>query len=149
MGGTSFSSSSSYSSLSSSTYAYAILKLQVGSSNTGRSLQRDLNRIAESADISTSKGFNYVLQETIVALLWHSDYCISGYSSVTIIVAARGVPDLPLIKSNEQLKKAFQKLASISSSNIMGVEVLWTPQKEDDSLTEQQMLKDYPLLRPL
>ncbi|KAI7733468.1 hypothetical protein M8C21_008393 [Ambrosia artemisiifolia] len=39
-------------------------------------------------------------------------------------------------------------MASIPSSNIMGVQVLWTPQKEDDSLTKQKMFKDYPMLRP-
>ncbi|KAK1421538.1 hypothetical protein QVD17_23953 [Tagetes erecta] len=182
----------------------SVLKLQVGSLGTGRSLQKDLNRIAESADTSTSKGLHYVLQESILALLRHSDYCISGYSYVdvkksvedcekqfdqlsieergkfdeetlvnvdnikkksattqtsnglsneyivvTIIVASCGVLELPPIKSNAQLKEALQKLASIPSSNLMGAEVLWTPQKEDDSLTEQEMLKDYPLLHPL
>ncbi|KAK1421535.1 hypothetical protein QVD17_23950 [Tagetes erecta] len=154
----------------------SVLKLQIGSLGTGRLLQKDLNRIAELADTSTSRGFNYVLQEAILALLRHSDYCVSGYSSmdvkksvgeckkqfnkvaneergksdeVTIIVAARGVPELPPIKSSAQLKEALQKLASIRSSNIMGANVLWTPQKEDDSLTEQEMREDYPMLHPL
>ncbi|KAM0056091.1 hypothetical protein Hdeb2414_s0006g00214061 [Helianthus debilis subsp. tardiflorus] len=177
----------------------------VGSLATGRSLQRDLNRIAEVVDTSTKKGWHFVLQESILSLLRHSHDCISGYSSVdvkrstvecekrfnqlsveergkfdeetlvninnnvrkksattqssnglpneyivvTIIVAARGVPELPPVESSAQLKEALQKLASIPSSNIMAVQVLWTPQKEDDSLTEQKMLKDYPLLRPL
>ncbi|MFS8018754.1 hypothetical protein Hanom_Chr15g01395761 [Helianthus anomalus] len=172
----------------------SVVKLQVGSLATGRSLQRDLNRIAEVVDTSTKKGWHFVLQESILSLLRHSHDCISGYSSkrfnqlsveergkfdeetlvninnnvrkksattqssnglpneylvVTIIVAARGVPELPPVKSSAQLKEALQKLASIPSSNIMAVQVLWTPQKEDDSLTEQKMLKDYPLLRPL
>ncbi|KAK1421537.1 hypothetical protein QVD17_23952 [Tagetes erecta] len=60
---------------------------------------------------------------------------INEYIVVTIIVAARGVPELPPIKSTTQLQKALQKLASIPSSNIMGARVLWTPQKEDDHLT--------------
>ncbi|KAF5765381.1 hypothetical protein HanRHA438_Chr15g0715551 [Helianthus annuus] len=182
----------------------SVVKLQVGSLATGRSLQRDLNRIAEVVDTSTKKGWHFVLQESILSLLRHSHDCISGYSSVdvkrstvecekrfnqlsveergkfdeetlvninnnvrkksattssnglpneyivvTIIVAARGVPELPPVESSAQLKEALQKLASIPSSNIMAVQVLWTPQKEDDSLTEQKMLKDYPLLRPL
>ncbi|KAK1421536.1 hypothetical protein QVD17_23951 [Tagetes erecta] len=181
----------------------SVLRLQVGSLGSGRSLQKDLNRIAESADTSTSKGFHYVLQESILALLRHSDHCISGYSSVdvkksvdecekrynqlsieergkfdeetlvnvnnikkksatsqssekllneyivvTIIVAARGVPQLPRIKNSAELKKALENLASIPSSNIMGAEVLWTPQKEDDCLTEQEMHEDYPRLHP-
>ncbi|KAJ0693878.1 hypothetical protein HanPI659440_Chr15g0602421 [Helianthus annuus] len=182
----------------------SVVKLQVGSLATGRSLQRDLNRIAEVVDTSTKKGWHFVLQESILSLLRHSHDCISGYSSVdvkrstvecekrfnqlsveergkfdeetlvninnnvrkksattssnglpneyivvTIIVAARGVPELPPVESSAQLKEALQKLASIPSSNIMAIQVLWTPQKEDDSLREQKMLKDYPLLRPL
>ncbi|KAI3704302.1 hypothetical protein L1987_74518 [Smallanthus sonchifolius] len=62
----------------------SVVKLQIGSLGTGRSLQKDLNRIAEWVDTSTSKGFNYVLQETILALLRHSDCYISGYSSVDL-----------------------------------------------------------------
>ncbi|ONI04782.1 hypothetical protein PRUPE_6G339400 [Prunus persica] len=60
-----------------------VLKLQVGLLGMGRALQRDLNRIAETADTSTSEGLGYVLTETTLALLRHPDYCISGYSSVS------------------------------------------------------------------
>ncbi|XP_071708721.1 FLUCTUATING-LIGHT-ACCLIMATION protein 1, chloroplastic-like [Rutidosis leptorrhynchoides] len=65
---------------------------------------------------------------------------------VTIIAAAIGVHKLPPVKSNEQLKEALQKLASIPSENILAAEVLWTPQEENDILTKQQVLEDYPLL---
>ncbi|TYK29721.1 hypothetical protein E5676_scaffold3607G00340 [Cucumis melo var. makuwa] len=56
----------------------------VGLLGMGRGLQRDLNRIAESADTSTPEGLCYVLTETILALLRHPDYCISGYSSIDV-----------------------------------------------------------------
>ncbi|XP_076907465.1 uncharacterized protein LOC143563927 [Bidens hawaiensis] len=59
-----------------------LVVFKVGSLNTGRSLQQDINRIAEVADTSTSKGWNFVLQESILSLLWHSNYSISGYSLV-------------------------------------------------------------------
>lgn len=182
----------------------SVCKLQVGLLGMGRSLQRDLNRIAEAADTSTPEGLSFVLQETTLSLLRHPDYCISGYSSVdvkrsveegekrfnqlsieergkfdeetlvnvnnirkqsttsqrsngfrneyiviTIIVAAGGVHKLPPINSSAQLKEALQKLASIPSSRIMAVEVLWTPQNENDTLTERELLEDYSLLRPL
>ncbi|KAG8649726.1 hypothetical protein MANES_08G127900v8 [Manihot esculenta] len=58
----------------------SVLKLQVGLLGMGRSLQRDLNRIAEIADTSSSDGLSYVLTETSLALLRYPDYCISGYS---------------------------------------------------------------------
>ncbi|KAK1410745.1 hypothetical protein QVD17_37284 [Tagetes erecta] len=181
----------------------SVLKLQVGLSGTARSLQKDLNHIAETADTSSPNGFKYILQETTLSVLQHPDFCISGSSSVevkkgedeceklfkqisveernkfdeetlvnfnnikkqshdevsdgvcsqyivvTIIVAASGVHELPPIKSSELLKCALQKLASIPSNNILAAEVLWTPQKENDCLTEQEMLENFPLLRRL
>uniref|UniRef100_A0A6M2F3K8 DUF1517 domain-containing protein n=1 Tax=Populus davidiana TaxID=266767 RepID=A0A6M2F3K8_9ROSI len=181
-----------------------VLKLQVGLLGMGRSLQRDLDRIAEVADTSSSEGLNYVLTETSLALLRHPDYCISGYSFVdvkrsmedgekrfnqlsieergkfdeetlvnvnsikrqstgskrsngfsneyiviTILVAAEGVYKLPTINGSGDLKEALQKLGSIPASKILAVEVLWTPQNENDTLSERELLEDYPLLRPL
>ncbi|XP_047153238.1 uncharacterized protein LOC124824776 [Vigna umbellata] len=181
-----------------------VLKLQVGLLGMGRTLQRDLNRIAEVADTSTPQGLHFVLTETTLALLRHPDYCISAYSSVdikrgiedgekrfnqlsieergkfdeetlvnvnsikrqstrsqrangfsneyiviTILAAAEGEHKLPTINGSGNLKDALQKLASIPSSKLLAVEVLWTPQNENDTLSERELLEDYPLLRPL
>ncbi|KAB5556345.1 hypothetical protein DKX38_007254 [Salix brachista] len=182
----------------------AASQFAVGLLGMGRSLQRDLNRIAEVADTSSSEGLSYVLTETSLALLRHPDYCISGYSSVdvkrsmedgekrfnqlsieergkfgeetlvnvnsikrqstsskrsngfsneyiviTVLVAAEGVYKLPSINGSGDLKEALQKLGSISANKILAVEVLWTPQNENDTLSERELLEDYPLLRPL
>ncbi|KAF5784433.1 hypothetical protein HanXRQr2_Chr11g0519491 [Helianthus annuus] len=163
----------------------SVLKLQVGLSGIARSLQKDLNQIAETADTSTPKGFGHILQGgsekgsrritnarkdlmnflkkkgiNLTRRLWStsttseskvevSDAVCNKYVVVTIIVAASGAHELPPIKTRELVKIALQKLASISSNNILAVEVLWTPQKENDTLTEQNMLQDYPLLHPL
>ncbi|XP_010674876.2 uncharacterized protein LOC104890957 isoform X1 [Beta vulgaris subsp. vulgaris] len=182
----------------------SVIKLQVGLLGMARSLQSDLNRIAETADTSTPEGLNYVLTETMLALLRHPDYCISAYSSVdikksieegekrfnqlsieergkfdeetlvnvnsikrqstrssratgysneyiviTILVAAEGVNKLPTINGSMDLKEALQKLGSIPSSKTMAVEVLWTPQNENDTLSERELLEDYPFLKPL
>ncbi|KAJ7978081.1 Myelin-associated oligodendrocyte basic protein [Quillaja saponaria] len=181
-----------------------VLKLQVGLLGLGRLLQKDLNRIAETADTSSSEGLSYILTETTLSLLRHPDYCISGYSSVdlkrsiedvekrfnqlsieergkfdeetlvnvnnikkqsmtsqrpnsfrneyiviTILVAAEGVHKVPAINGSGDLKEALQKLGSIPSSKLLAVEVLWTPQNENDTLSERELLEDYPLLRPL
>ncbi|KAK1259128.1 hypothetical protein QJS04_geneDACA010198 [Acorus gramineus] len=182
----------------------SVIKLQVGLLGMARSFQRDLDRIAEIANTSTSEGLSYVLTETTLALLRHPDCCISAYSSVdvkrsiedgekrfnqlsieergkfdeetlvnvnnikrqsttrqrsngfsneyiviTILVAAEGVHKLPIINSSADLKDALQKLGSIPSRKTMAVEVLWTPQNENDTLSERELLEDYPLLRPL
>lgn len=182
----------------------SVLKLQVGLLGLARSIQKDLDRIAETANTSTPEGLNYVLTETVLALLRHPDFCISGYSSVdikrsieageerfnqlsieergkfneetlvnisgirkrstgsqrsevfsneyiviTIVVAAEGEHKLPVINSNRDLKEALKKLGSIPSHQTLAVEVLWTPQNENDTLSERELLQDYPLLRPL
>ncbi|KAL5218183.1 hypothetical protein ABZP36_018867 [Zizania latifolia] len=77
----------------------------------------------------------------------------SGFSNeyivITILVAAEGVHKLPSINSSGDLKIALQKLGAIPSSKILAVEVLWTPQNENDTLSERELLEDYALLRPL
>ncbi|XP_050374758.1 uncharacterized protein LOC126792357 [Argentina anserina] len=62
----------------------------VNLSNTRRAVQMDLNEIAETADPSTQQGLIYVLRDTAAALLRQPDYCISGYSCITILLAAHG-----------------------------------------------------------
>ncbi|KAG5229783.1 Myelin-associated oligodendrocyte basic protein [Salix suchowensis] len=71
------------------------------------------------------------------------------YIVITVLVAAEGVYKLPSINGSGDLKEALQKLGSISANKILVVEVLWTPQNENDTLSERELLEDYPLLRPL
>jgi uncharacterized membrane protein len=93
------------------------------------------------------------------------------------LVAAEGEHKLPSINGSENLKEALQKLGSILSSKLLvrsvivpshfqmllvlffftrffynylqAVEVLWTPQNENDTLSELELLEYYPLLLPL
>ncbi|CAN6915328.1 unnamed protein product [Brassica oleracea] len=77
----------------------------------------------------------------------------SGFSNeyivVTILVAAEGTHKLQPINGTADMKEALQKIGSIPRNKIMAVEVLWTPQNEKDTLSERELLEDYPLLRPL
>jgi len=52
-------------------------RLQVGLLAEGRSLQTELNRIAETAD-TNSEGRTEVLQEASLALLRHPEYVYAG-----------------------------------------------------------------------
>ncbi|KAI7738336.1 hypothetical protein M8C21_027539 [Ambrosia artemisiifolia] len=71
----------------------------------------------------------------------------NAYIVVTILVYAWYHRwKLPPVTSSEQLKEALQNLASIPSDYIINVEVLWNPQHENDFLTEEELLKDYPLM---
>ncbi|KAI5067214.1 hypothetical protein GOP47_0017742 [Adiantum capillus-veneris] len=191
------------STLFTSTRKTSVLKLQVGLLGMARSLQQDLDRIAERADTSTPTGLHHILTETVLSLLRHPDFCISGYSSadlkrdseageklfnelsleerakfdeetivnvnnifrrgpskpksgfnneyivVTVLVAAEGAFKLPAINSNADLKEALRELGSIPKDQVLAVEVLWTPQDQNDTLSERELLRDYPLLRSL
>ncbi len=66
------SGDSAYDSSASSTVS--LTKLQVGLLSEARSLQEDLNRIAEVADTGSTTGLSQVLQETTLALLRHPEY---------------------------------------------------------------------------
>ncbi|XP_024384563.1 FLUCTUATING-LIGHT-ACCLIMATION protein 1, chloroplastic [Physcomitrium patens] len=182
----------------------SVVKLQVGLLGMARTLQKDLDRIANQADTTTAEGLHSVLTETCLALMRHPEYCTSAFAStdvnrsaagaeerfnnlsleerakfdaetlinvnnlrkkimaapkserlnneyivVTILVAADGEFKLPAINSNADLKAALRKLGSIPTDAIQSVEVLWTPQDEDDTLNERELLRDYPLLLSL
>ncbi|MED6118680.1 hypothetical protein PIB30_005152 [Stylosanthes scabra] len=68
------------------------------------------------------------------------------YIVITILVAARGIHKLPSINGAEDLKTTLGKLRSIPSSNLFAGEVLWTPQKDDETLSEDELIEDYPQL---
>uniref|UniRef100_A0ACD5WTK5 Uncharacterized protein n=1 Tax=Avena sativa TaxID=4498 RepID=A0ACD5WTK5_AVESA len=70
------------------------------------------------------------------------------YIVVTIIVAANGALRFPKITRPADLQAVVEKLNSIHASDIQGIHVLWTPQEENDILTEEKLLADYPHLRP-
>lgn len=182
----------------------SVLKIQVGLSGEAHSLQRELTKLAGAVDTSEKEGLHFILTESAVALLRHSNFWISGYSSVerrwsleavekefkqlsaqerekydieslvnvdnikiqrscipnknklgkdyivvTILVAIKGAPSLPVIRSTEDLRKALNYLNSISSKKNLAVEVLWSPQDTNDTLSEDELLENYPLLRPI
>ncbi|BBN03963.1 hypothetical protein MPTK1_3g00940 [Marchantia polymorpha subsp. ruderalis] len=182
----------------------SVLKLQVGLLGIARNLQSDLERIADRADTSTTRGLHYVLTETVLALLRQPDMCILGTSSadvkrsvesgerrfnqlsleergkfdeetlvnvdgnrkkdiergrndgfgneyivVTVLVAAEGEYKLPAIYSNSDMREALKTLGSIPADRLQGVEILWTPQDKNDTLTERDLLRNYPLLKSL
>jgi len=54
--------------------AVSVAKVQVGLLSEARSLQADLDRLAQNADTSTSAGLTQLLQETTLSLLRHPEY---------------------------------------------------------------------------
>ncbi|KAJ3697770.1 hypothetical protein LUZ61_001475 [Rhynchospora tenuis] len=140
-----------------------VIKLQVCLLGSARSFQRDLDQLAEKADTSTKAGLSHVLTEASSSLLRHTDSCISAYSSLDSVKDAQKLfnqlsieerakfDEETLVNLNNIKRQTSVSHSSSSFSNeyIVAVQVLWTPQKEGDTLPESRVLADYPLLRPL
>ncbi|KAK2643293.1 hypothetical protein Ddye_025056 [Dipteronia dyeriana] len=71
------------------------------------------------------------------------------YMVVTILVSFPGNRKVPIVKNSEDLDQALKKLKIYNSKiTLMGVNVLWTPQKANEILSREKLQKLYPLLRP-
>lgn len=69
---------------------------------------------------------------------------------VTLLVATTCAVDVPAkINNLQDLKQALQALGSVGSEQVVGVELLWTPQAEGDYYTKDEIISDYPHLRQL
>jgi uncharacterized membrane protein len=73
---------------------------------------------------------------------------VSGeYIVVTLLVGTQGKLQLPAINGSEDMQRALSQLGSISSDQLLALEVLWTPQAEGDVLTRDDVLAEYPNLK--
>lgn len=183
----------------------SVARLQVGLLAKARHLQDDLNRLATSADTSSSAGLTKVLQESTLSLLRHPEYWayadtdtittkltsaeaefnrlalmerskfsyeavsnvnnqLSGnspaalpdaddsresgeYIIATLIVATQGKLALPDVHSEQTVRSALNQIGAISSDTLMAVEILWTPQASGETLTNDEVLAQYPNLK--
>ncbi|CAI5475412.1 unnamed protein product [Closterium sp. Yama58-4] len=128
----------------------SVVQLQVGLLGAARRLQADLERIADRADVTSQDGLHYLLQETILALLRHPDYCVYGFSSsATYRDATAGETAFNRASMEERRKFQEETVVNVGGDELQGVEVLWTPQDPSDSLTAHDILSDYPSMRML
>jgi len=83
-----------------------------------------------------------------------SSYGTRTQAVVSIVAAIRGKSDAFLgrngVRSSADVKRVLQSLASEAltdeGDNVMGVEVLWTPSEPGTSLTDRDIISDYPEL---
>lgn len=69
------------------------------------------------------------------------------YIIITLVVGAEGKLELPTINNSEDLQQALGQLGSIGSDRLLAIEVLWTPQAEGDTLSQDDILAQYPNLK--
>jgi len=70
----------------------------------------------------------------------------SEYIVVTILLAVSGdsLSKLPTLRSSEDLTSALSAIGSVPEDNLLAVEILWEPQSEDYTLTNDEVLTIYP-----
>ncbi|GMH41906.1 hypothetical protein BSKO_09816 [Bryopsis sp. KO-2023] len=68
------------------------------------------------------------------------------YIVVTILVALEGGLDLPKVTNREELMTTLNRLGAVTVDQVMAVEVLWVPQDDQDSYTQEELLQEYPNL---
>jgi len=78
-----------------------------------------------------------------------SDETPAEYIVVTILAGVQGKLNLPDIKNANDLRQALRQLGSTGSENLLAVEVIWTPQAEGDTLSNDDLLAAYPDLKRL
>jgi uncharacterized membrane protein len=69
------------------------------------------------------------------------------YIVVTLLVGTQSKLQLPAINTAEDLRRSLSQLGSVSSDQLLALEVLWTPQAEGDVLTRDDLLAEYPNLK--
>ena len=74
---------------------------------------------------------------------------INEYILVTIIAACDGGLKLPAVTDSAELRTALKRVGAIRADALQAVEVIWTPQEDGDTLTEEELLADYPMLNVL
>jgi uncharacterized membrane protein len=72
------------------------------------------------------------------------------YIVVTVLVATRQpLGGLQKLDGRQGLDGVLAELGSVAASNLLGLEVVWTPADPEDSLTATDLMTTYPELRSL
>lgn len=69
------------------------------------------------------------------------------YIIVTLVVGVEGKLELPKINSSGDMEKALRQIGGVGSDRLLAMEILWTPQAEDDSLSSDDIMENYPNLK--
>jgi uncharacterized membrane protein len=72
---------------------------------------------------------------------------VGQYLVVTLIVAT-GYPEFTALQtpSIKDLEATLQRLGTLLTSDVLAVEIMWSPENPDDTLTEDELITEYPEL---
>ncbi len=72
----------------------------------------------------------------------HSEYIV-----VTLLVGTQAKLQFPKINSDEDMKQVLRQIGSLSADNLLAIEVIWAPQADDDNLSSDDIMTNYPDMR--
>jgi uncharacterized membrane protein len=102
-----------------------------------------------NAEVLSNVGGRVLQGKTTAALPSESSSGLedpSEYIVVTLLLAVAGetLSKLPTLRSSADLQSALSVIGSVPTDNLLAVEVLWEPQSEDYTLTNDEVLTIYP-----
>ncbi len=71
------------------------------------------------------------------------------YIAITILVATKKDLKLNNSANNELITEALRLIGSISSNDLIALEVIWQPEGEGETLREEELITQYPNLKHL
>ena len=71
------------------------------------------------------------------------------YIAITILVATKNDLRMKNSANSESITEALRLLGSISSNELMALEVIWQPEGEGETLREEELITKYPNLKHL
>ena len=101
-----------------------------------------------NAEITSN--FNGAIQQRNSSLSQPGDASQSNeYIAVTIILASKKVLSLNAESSSENLEENLRVIGSISSNDLLALEIIWQPEATGDVFTYEDLVTAYPNLKHL
>ena len=74
---------------------------------------------------------------------------INEYIAVTVLIASRRTLNFREVITSEELTTSLQTLGSITSTDLMALEVIWQPEGYREALSAEELVTKYPNLKHL
>lgn len=112
----------------------AVAQVQVGMTTGARSLQPELNRLAQTVDTSSASGRSQLLQEACLALLRHPEYWVYGAATATVTHLEQAEAQFNQYSLAERSKFTTETLSNLDNQVR---ELSLAPETATQSLAEQ------------
>lgn len=101
-----------------------------------------------SAEIASNVSGQIITEADSSKIFGDSDLT-SEYIAVTLLIATRSKLNLKEFNSSEELREILRTLGSITSDNLIALEVIWQPEGLGEVLSGEELVTSYPNLKHL